>query len=159
MTKYKYSEEQITEAVKESVSVAEVMRRLGMRLAGGSHAHIAKRIKKLGLDTKHFLGKGSNRGETKKGGPDKIHWSLILVIDRQNGRRESASKLRRALIEYGRKYICDWCGQLPEWCGLPLVLEIDHINGNFLDNRPENLVFLCPHCHSQKTFNVRSTHG
>jgi hypothetical protein len=34
-------------------------------------------------------------------------------------------------------------------CGLPLVLQLDHINGVHNDNRIENLRWLCPNCHTQ----------
>lgn len=50
-------------------------------------------------------------------------------------------------------YVCE-CGQLPEWRGSILTLELDHINGNPADNRLENLRFLCPNCH-----NITSTFG
>ncbi|MFE7410356.1 HNH endonuclease [Streptomyces laurentii] len=40
--------------------------------------------------------------------------------------------------------------------GRRLVLEIDHANGDRLDNRAENLRYLCPSCHSQTgTFSNR----
>ena len=35
------------------------------------------------------------------------------------------------------------------WRGHPLPLILDHMNGNSLDNSPENLRYLCPNCDSQ----------
>ena len=52
------------------------------------------------------------------------------------------------------KYKCEKCG-LSEWQGEPLICELHHINGDSTDNRIENLIILCPNCHSQ-TDNFRS---
>ena len=37
----------------------------------------------------------------------------------------------------------------PVWKQKSLPLILDHSNGNNLDNRPENLRYLCPNCDSQ----------
>ncbi len=44
----------LAEAAAQSRSVADVLRVLGVRFSGGSHAHISRQLKRLGIDTSHF---------------------------------------------------------------------------------------------------------
>jgi hypothetical protein len=50
----KYSREALEPIVKASRSLAEVMRRLGLRPTGGNFRHIAARVRRAELDTSHF---------------------------------------------------------------------------------------------------------
>ncbi len=146
----KVTDSLLKEAVENSHSVLEVLRFLGKKEAGGSHSYFSARIRRLNLDTSHFKGQASNKGKpsiTKKSAEE-------ILVRRKEGRRAKASQLKRALLQIGIKHECSLCGQLPEWRGNPLTLDIDHINQYWLDDRAENLRFLCPNCHSQFSRNL-----
>ncbi len=145
----KYTKDRIEEAVKKSVSLAETIRNLGIKWSGGQQQNLKRWIKIYELDTSHFFGQAANRGEKHVGGAKKKHWSQRLVLRPDNNRRESAYKLRRALIESGREYKCEGCGNEGEWQGKPLMLQVDHNDGNWNNNTKENLKFMCPNCHTQ----------
>ncbi len=82
----------------------------------------------------------------------------ILVENSTYGR----SHLKRRLIGEGiLKYECFFndcpTRQSLIWRNTVVVLQLDHINGVFNDNRLENLRFLCPNCHSQtETFSGKN---
>lgn len=50
----KYTREMLEPLVATSVSLAEVIRKLGLRPVGGVHRHISSRIRYLGIPTAHF---------------------------------------------------------------------------------------------------------
>ena len=146
MAYVKYTREMLSEAVAASISMAGVLRHLGLSLNGGAHAHLRRRIDKLGLDTSHFLGQGHGRGVAS---PRRLGHDEILVLRPADAKREKPTRLKRALEETGRSYRCAECGIGDSWQSRTLTLHVDHIDGRFWDCRPENLRFLCPNCHSQ----------
>lgn len=120
------------------------MRALGLKITGGSHAHIGRQLKRLGVDTSHF-----RRTTTGRQSKARLLPATVFVRDRLNGRREKRDILRRVLLETGVREVCAACGQEPRWHGKPLTLHVDHEDGDFTNNEASNLRFLCIHCHSQ----------
>lgn len=150
--KWKYTEEELIQAVKESFSIAGVLRKLGLNIHGSNPATIKQRIKLLNLDNSHFTGQGHLKNKTHS-------WSkntpLEEIFKKDSSFAISSNNgLKRKVIKHNLlPYECNIC-KISTWLDQPLVLQLDHISGDRTDNRlPENLRFLCPNCHSQtKTF-------
>ena len=68
--------------------------------------------------------------------------------DGMQGRYQTSDHIRRYLKDkYHNKCArCGWGEVNPYTHNVPL--EIEHIDGKYLNNREENLILLCPNCHS-----------
>jgi len=153
MAKSKYTKEVLEEAASQCVSYLGMVRFLGKKPHGGLATYLKNKCREYGIDCLHFKGQGWSKGKTsprRKGPVD------VLAKHRVKS-KEKASVLRRALLAIGREYVCVGCGGGPRWNGKDLVLQVDHIDGDSLNNLPENLRFLCPNCHSQtETFGAKN---
>jgi hypothetical protein len=69
------------------------------------------------------------------------------LTDGRKGKLQTSGYIHRYVLEK-QGYKCAECS-ITEHNGLPITLELDHINGNGTDNTEDNLRCLCPNCHSQ----------
>ncbi|MFK0155327.1 HNH endonuclease signature motif containing protein [Streptomyces sp. NPDC090499] len=146
--------DRLAPAVASSRSIADLLKQLGIVDNGAARARIKRSADAHGLSIDHFVGQGHRLGVPSK---NRKSAAETLVRLEPGAFRTKTTLLRRALDDLGVLHACGICGVGDVWQGKRLVLEIDHINGDRLDNRRENLRYLCPSCHSQtKTFANRS---
>jgi hypothetical protein len=141
MKLYKYTEEQLIEAVKNATSKRQVLCLLGVAPYGGNYDVLRKAINYFSLDTSHFKGQAWNKGR-KLSPKQPIENYLNNEVSIQS------YKLKNRLLKEGVfKHRCINCNKTT-WFNQPIPLELDHINGNNQDNSLTNLRLLCPNCHA-----------
>lgn len=125
-----YSDQDIANAVRTSESLAQVLRKLGLRVAGGNYANIRANIQRLGLPTEHFTGKLWSKGKRLQ------DWTSYT----------DASRLKKHLL-VERGHACEMC-ERSIWIQEPIALELHHLDGDRTHNAKSNLQLLCPNCHA-----------
>jgi 5-methylcytosine-specific restriction endonuclease McrA len=141
----KWTEEQFRVAVAKSDSIAQVIRKLGLAVAGGSYKTVGHYITVWNLDISHFVGRA---WVGTRPGPVPGQRYTLETIFCEDSTYWSSDLLRIILREGYRERRCESCG-LDEWLGQPIAIEVDHINGKHNDHRLSNLRLLCPNCHAQ----------
>jgi len=146
MSRKSWKLDDLRKAVKKSYSIRNTIKLLGLEPAGGNYAQIKKYIKEFNISTEHFTGKVWNKGKKFPFRPV-IELEKILI---KNSNYQSFKLKKRLFIANLKEPRCEECGWAKTSEDGRLPLELDHINGDRLDNRLKNLRILCPNCHSLK---------
>lgn len=141
------SDEEIRKVCELSLTMAEAASKLKMHFNT-----FKKRALKLGCYKPNQGGKG-----TIKKSNDSKKFSLLDILEGNHPQYQS-NKLRKRLIEEGIKQpFCEICG-ISEWNGKRITLDLHHIDGNSKNHNINNLLILCPNCHSQtETYKSKNT--
>ena len=132
-----YTKKELEQIVNSSNSMKEVIEKLGYKTCKGvNYKTVQKRLDLYGIICS-FNDKPNKRIRRTK---DNVFCNNSTVSQRT---------LRNWYIKINSDTICKICGQLNEWNNKPLVMILDHINGDNHDNRIQNLRWICPNCASQ----------
>lgn len=126
--------QELEEIVLKCTSFSEVMRQLGYKSFTSQQPALKQYLEKNNIDYSHFKGHAWNKNE------------MPLSDDNDFG-IVSKRSIREILLKE-RPYQCENCG-LTNWLGKPIILQVHHIDGNSNHNTRNNLMLLCPNCHSQ----------
>ena len=132
MKKYRnYTDQDIIDNCKNVYSMAGLLTSLNLKAVGGNYDTMKRKIAKLDIDTSHWTCQLWNKGMKLK------DWSSYV----------NATNVKKHLIKL-KGHHCEKC-KLTEWMGSPITIELEHKDGNKTNNNFENLLLLCPNCHSQ----------
>lgn len=137
----RYTDQDLILAVSESTSNAQVLTKLGLKAAGGNYKLLKRAIQELNLDTSHFTGMAWKKGKPSSNRRDIKDY---LVYGSNIGSYALKLKLIKEKIFEHKCYNCG----LTEWQGGKIPVELEHIDGNNINNLLSNLTLLCPNCHA-----------
>lgn len=135
--------QKLEQIVKESFTYSDVLRKFKLSITGGNQNTLRFYIKKFNISVDHFNSKQFLLESKYRG--KRTYEEIFCINSEASGEVAKNYILKSKLMEYK----CKECGNDGSWNGKPITLQLEHINGNNRDHRIENLIFLCPNCHSQ----------
>lgn len=143
--KYNWSKEKLETTVQQANCWYDWLRLLEIPTRGCNYRTLKSKAKLYNLDTSHF---NYDYARTHNGNR--------ILKNRTNDEIFSDSisiKLASVKKEYIKRILnntpyCENCN-IHNWNNKELVFQLHHKDGNHKNNKLENLILLCPNCHSQ----------
>jgi hypothetical protein len=134
------SQEDLKSAVHEATNISHALGILNKRVTGKNYSIFKEMCITYNIDYSHF--DCDSRRKIMYG---KTTEELLV----ENSEIQSSRGLKYRLFREGLlTNICQNCSLQQEWNGKPIVLQLDHIDGDHTNNKIENLRILCANCHS-----------
>lgn len=134
-------------AIDGANSVFEVLTKLRRATGSGNYSSLRSRADELEITLPYNRGSNLKEVAARKRLPDDVFFTQGVL--------RAGVKLRKRMLALGVPYSCsnsscrDFRVENPIVAGAPLVLQVEHKDGDRLNNLLSNLCFLCPNCHSQ----------
>ena len=149
--KYDWSKENLEQSVKDANCWFDWLRRAGIPTKGCNYRTLKQKAVLYGIDTSHFnyqYARNHNGQRIVKNRTNEQIFADGLAIKR--------ASVKKAYIERVLNNIphCEICG-IKDWNGKQITFQLHHKDGITTNHRVENLILLCPNCHSQ-TENYRN---
>lgn len=137
---------ELIEIVTKSNSISEILKHFNLENKGGNYKTLKARLKFEEIDYSQIPKNNLGRKFPQFALSLEVCLTNVFI---ENSIRSSNS-VKRYLVKYNLiPYCCAKCSLVNIWNKERLCLQLDHINGINIDNRLENLRWLCPNCHSQ----------
>lgn len=119
--------------------------------AYNKHSHIGKIAAHLGvphIQAWRLCQRNGLQTSSSKGGGWKQKTPLDEILKGLHPHFQTL-KLKNKLLREGIfENKCSLCG-IQDWQGMPLNMQLDHIDGDSSNHTLDNLRLLCPNCHAQ----------
>lgn len=125
-----YSDQDIIDLSRSVTSISALLKALNLKPCGGNYENMKRKLQYLQVDTSHWSGQAWSKDQKLK------DWSQYT---------RNADIKKHLLKERGR--VCQRC-KLSLWLNQPITIELEHIDGDRTNMNPDNLLLLCPNCHS-----------
>ncbi len=130
----------------------EIINKLGLNpYSGGGYRTIKNYIIKyhINLDKFEVLKKQETSSRTKKLGKSCVKYTAENIFQKHDICIDNETLKKFILRDNLLSYRCNECNIGDVYNNKPITLQLDHKDGDRLNNELLNLRFLCPNCHTQ----------
>jgi len=146
-----FDKDLIVKLLNEKNTYAEILEVLELPRSGGNcYVTLKSNLKKWGVDLTEFEERQKEfraQQSRTQGQKKRINFEDVFMYNPKCVL--SGNNMKQKLYDNNiKEKKCEMCGQNEIWCGKKISLILDHISGNRIDNRVENLRILCPNCNA-----------